>query len=113
MESQFGAASTAYAYDTASQLTSTTPSSGPATTYTYDQAGRRARATQSGTTTNYTYDPYGRLESTATPTSTEACTYGPDDQLVTTTTTSNVATLTWVMSPASGQWQPVTLRVLL
>jgi len=54
------------AYNTAQQLASLTPTSGPATTFTYNGNGARLSATTGSATLNYRYTPFGDLASVDT-----------------------------------------------
>ncbi|HXA28805.1 MAG TPA: LamG-like jellyroll fold domain-containing protein [Candidatus Angelobacter sp.] len=51
--------STTYAYDTRGNRTSTTPATGPGTSYSYDQANHLTTWTQGSATTTYGYDGDG------------------------------------------------------
>jgi RHS repeat-associated protein len=70
---------TTLAYDTADQLTTSTPTTGPATTYTYDNRGQRTAAlvTGAGSSTTQTYNQAGNLTAT-TPAGGATTTYGYD-----------------------------------
>ncbi len=72
-----GGVTTTYGYDNAGELTSATPSSGSATTYTYANSGRRLTQKIGTITTTYGYDNAGELTS-ATPSTGTATTYGYD-----------------------------------
>jgi RHS repeat-associated protein len=67
------AAGSVLAYNTAQELTSLTPGSGPSTSYAYDNNGDRTSATVAATgttsasTTSVTYDPAGDLASVGIP----------------------------------------------
>jgi RHS repeat-associated protein len=70
---------TTYGYDLASQLTSATPSTGLATSWTYDKIGQRATETVGTATTGYQYDTAGQLcwTTTAAMPTTPACATPP------------------------------------
>jgi RHS repeat-associated protein len=87
------------AYNTAQELTSLTPTTGPATSYTYDGNGSRTASTVAASggipsaTTSYTYDPEGNLASVTPPGVGGAISYTSDgDGLRQTRTTGGTAT---------------------
>ncbi|MCU1471878.1 MAG: hypothetical protein JWQ39_3027, partial [Glaciihabitans sp.] len=55
------------AYNGAQELISLTPTSGPATSYSYDDNGSRTSSSISSATTSYSYDPEGDLASAVVP----------------------------------------------
>src|SRR6185436_15473007 len=71
------AGATGYTFDGNGQRTATTPATGTASSYTYDQAGRLTTATTPapGTASSYTYDQAGRLTTATTPNASGSYTY--------------------------------------
>jgi RHS repeat-associated protein len=74
-----GATSVTLAYDNADQLTTATPTTGAATTYTYDNRGNRTASlvTGAGSSTTYAYNQAGNLTG-YTPAGGTVSTYGYD-----------------------------------
>ena len=62
-----GSNTTTFAYDDAGQLTTATPTTGPATTYAYDGAGRRVSESTGTDVKAYGYNPSGDLFDTTLP----------------------------------------------
>jgi RHS repeat-associated protein len=91
----------AQTYNADSQLTSSTPSGGSATTYAYNDLGERTSATEPSTdVTSYTYDQAGRLTSFApaadlTALSPTSYTYSSGGLLASETTSAGTCQFIW------------------
>jgi RHS repeat-associated protein len=88
-------------FDDANQLTTTTPSVGAATTYTYTARGQRKTATTSGNTDTYTWDTAGRLTG-FTPNSGAAYTYAADGSGLRSSATTGGNTDQWTWDSSTS-----------
>ncbi len=87
---------TTQTFDTASQLTASTPATGAATTYSYNPRGDRVSATTSSATTSYGYNQASQLTSYTPPAGTPTSyTYNGDGLRATKTTGTTTATYAW------------------
>jgi RHS repeat-associated protein len=92
-EATTGAVAKTYGYDLADQLTTITPATGTATTYTYDKLGRRINTAVGTTNTINTYDAASQLKTSGT------TTYGYDTAGRRTTETAGTTLTTYTYDP--------------